>query len=54
METPNKEQKHIEEDVESTEVLPSFIKTWKQLYIFEIGQLVALILLFYWFGEAFK
>ena len=39
---------------EELEGLPPFAKTWKQLYIIVIAELVALIGLFYWFTKAFE
>jgi len=34
--------------------LPSFIKSWKQLYMIVIGELALLILLFYLFTKYFE
>ena len=48
----------IEEDVvdeseqELRDVLP-FIKSWRQLYLVVIGELILLILLFYLFSNSF-
>lgn len=34
--------------------LPSFFKTWNQLYAFALGELALVILLMYWFTKYFE
>ena len=41
------------DDQESTKELPRIFKTWNQLYLFVIIQLIVLIGLFYWFSKSF-
>jgi hypothetical protein len=38
---------------EKDKSLPPFINSWQQLYWLVVGNLVFMILLFYWFGEYF-
>jgi len=42
-----------ENDVSNNEK-PPFFKDWRSWYILVIGELVLLILLFYWFTNAFS
>ena len=37
-----------------TQELPSLLNTWPRMYAFVILNLVVLILLFYWFMQAFR
>ncbi len=42
-----------ENEAENTEK-PPFFKEWKSWYILVIGELILLIILFYWFTNAFS
>jgi len=42
------------DDSESLEGVPSFIKSWKQIYWFVIIELVVLIGVFYYFTKSFE
>ncbi|MDJ1504979.1 hypothetical protein QNI22_30225 [Cytophagaceae bacterium BD1B2-1] len=41
-------------DNDTTNELPPFLNTWPRMYSFVLLNLVALILLFYWFTKAFE
>lgn len=41
-------------DEYSTNELPPFIKTWRQMYAAVIGNLIFLMLLFYWITRYFS
>ena len=43
-----------EPDLESTEGMPKFLKSWRQIYIILVVELVALIALFYLFTVYFS
>lgn len=43
-----------EDDSESLVGLPSFVKSWKQVYWFVLIEMTVLIGLFYWFTKAFE
>lgn len=47
----NEEQEN--QDQELQKIFPLF-KTWNRLYLFVIGELIVLILLFYWFSRYFS
>lgn len=41
-------------DEETTDELPSLLNTWPKMYAFVLGNLLVLILLFYWFTKVFE
>lgn len=47
-------QQEDKEKEESLAGMPAFIKSWNQAYALLLGFLLVLILLFYWFTEAWK
>ena len=50
---PEKQKQKEAEDAELRELFPLF-KSWRSLYFFVLGELTVLILLFYWFSQAFS
>jgi len=48
------EAEKLHQAEESLVGMPKFIKSWKQAYWLLFAWLIVLIVLFYWFSEAFK
>jgi len=42
------------EDKSTLDKKPPFFKSWKQIYLFVLGNLIILIILFYWFTKSFS
>ncbi len=49
----DKQQQRDAENEELRELFPLF-KSWRGLYLFVLGELAVLIVLFYWFSQAFS